>query len=195
MNHEIRWNQNHASRCAFIWASFVRSGRKQVAIVEIGEEKSLQRLDAQTFGPLEVAAIVGQKREVMSERCRTDEKIAIADHQASGTQPATFFAEDLAGALVQTSTSAPQRRLTARQLAKRRRHLCSDVVGLFLALHIPTVSPSTVPLSTWTKVQPQFMRLENQSCILFQTVGESLRPQHTAVGTIHTPKTVTSNTL
>src|SRR5467141_3050963 len=50
-------------------------------------------------------------------------------------------------------------------------------------------------LSTWTKVLPQFTLLENQSYISSQTVGESLRPQHTVVGMTHTPKTVTNNTL
>jgi len=50
-------------------------------------------------------------------------------------------------------------------------------------------------VSTWTKVLPQFTLLENQSCISSQTVGESLRLQHTVVGMTHTPKTVTNNTL
>ncbi len=50
-------------------------------------------------------------------------------------------------------------------------------------------------LSTWTKVLPQFTLLENQSYISSQTVGGSLRPQHTVVGMTHTPKTVTNNTL
>jgi hypothetical protein len=49
-------------------------------------------------------------------------------------------------------------------------------------------------LSTWTKVLPQFTLPENQSCISFQTVGESLQPLRTDVGRTHKPKTVTNNT-
>ena len=50
-------------------------------------------------------------------------------------------------------------------------------------------------LSTWTKVLPQFTPLENQSCISFQTVGESLRLLRTDVGMTHKPKMVANNTL
>ena len=38
----------------------------------------------------------------MPQRRRADEEIAIADHQASGTQATAFFAENLAGTLVYT---------------------------------------------------------------------------------------------
>jgi len=43
--------------------------------------------------------------------------------------------------------------------------------------HEPALPPAwaiEALLSTWTKVLPQFTLLENQSCISFQTVGESL---------------------
>ena len=50
-------------------------------------------------------------------------------------------------------------------------------------------------LSTWTKVLPHFTLLENQSCISFQTVGESLRLLRTDVGMTHKPKMVANNTL
>src|SRR5262249_54938859 len=49
-------------------------------------------------------------------------------------------------------------------------------------------------LSTWTKVLPQFMPLENQLCLSSQTVGESLQPLCTTVGMTHKPKMVTNNT-
>src|SRR2546422_7659822 len=93
--------------------------------------------------------------------------------------------------IIDMSLNASGVRDTARSL-----HICPNTVLRELRKKEAVLEPvNTSLLSTWTKVQPQFMRLENQSCILFQTVGESLRPQHTAVGTIHTPKTVTSNTL
>src|SRR6267143_994334 len=75
------------------------------------------------------------------------------------------------------------------------------VLHAWRGLHLPSSPASIIAqrvgeiLSTWTKVLPQFTLLENQSYISSQTVGESLRPQHTVVGMTHTPKTVTNNTL
>src|SRR2546428_5571202 len=72
----------------------------QFAINE--EEKALQRFNTQPFNSFKVAAIVGEKSEVVSECGGADEKIAIPDHQASSSQPATFFAKDFAGFLIHT---------------------------------------------------------------------------------------------
>src|SRR5215831_5787288 len=49
-----------------------------------------------------MAAIVGEKGEVVSECGGADKEVAISDHQASSAQSATFFAKDFAGFLIHT---------------------------------------------------------------------------------------------
>ena len=87
-------------------------------------------------------------------------------------------------------TLAPTDAATTRQAFRR------DLATAYQVIEVtPALANRAMLLSTWTKVLPQFTLLENQSYISSQTVGESLRPQHTVVGMTHTPKTVTNNTL
>ena len=70
----------------------------------------------------------------------------------------------------------------------------TEEVLTLLRQHKAALLALLTQLSTWTKVLPHFTLLENQSCISFQTVGESLQPLRTDVGRTHKPKTVTNNT-
>ena len=57
----------------------------------------LERLQAETLDPLEVAAVVGHERQIMLERGRSDQEIEVADNIPSGSEPSACPPEQLTG--------------------------------------------------------------------------------------------------
>jgi hypothetical protein len=109
--------------------TFVQSKKSwQIAINSCGEER-LHRFHPQPFNPLEVATIVSEEGEAVSECGGTDEEIAIPDQQASSSQPATFFAKDFAGFLIKTEDY--QFRV---QKALQRRFALDRITGIINSL-------------------------------------------------------------
>ena len=58
---------------------------------------SLQRLQSQSLNQFEVTAVICKEREIVPESGRTNYQIEIGDELPRSPEPATLFAEDLAG--------------------------------------------------------------------------------------------------
>jgi hypothetical protein len=88
----------------------------------------LDRLDAQPFDALEVAAVVGEKRQAALERGRGDQEVEVADHLPRCAQTAALSTEGLAYLLVDAQSAESEKKVAQFALA------CSRITRMVRAL-------------------------------------------------------------
>ena len=84
--HALRLASFHpGAMTAFGASPFDKPCHSHTSTPPLARGRALERLDTQALYTVKVTAVVGQEREIVTERCGTNKEITIADHEASGT--------------------------------------------------------------------------------------------------------------